>query len=187
MSARLKLLLLAAVLVAPSVLAYVAYSGLHWRPPGQRNYGELLTVPPLADAAGGWRDGAAEGLARTRGKWLLVYVGPAACDAACRQSVFLMRQARILQDAARRRVELLWVPTDAAPVDAAVLQAHPELQVWRPADPAFVHGFGGHAAGAANLYVVDPLGRPVLRFPAPPDARRMVKDIKLLLQASQIG
>jgi len=38
-----------------------------------------------------------------------------------------------------------------------------------------------------HIYLVDPLGNLMLRFPARVDAKRMMKDLKLLLKASQIG
>jgi hypothetical protein len=35
--------------------------------------------------------------------------------------------------------------------------------------------------------MIDPLGHLMLRWPQNPDPSRMIKDIKLLLKASQIG
>jgi hypothetical protein len=184
---RMKLLLLAGVLVLPTVLAYLAYGGLEWRPSAHKNYGELLPSIPVLSAGGGWQDGALPGFDRTRGKWALTYVGPAACAEGCRKSLYYMRQTRILQDAERHRVELVWVLTDVGNVDAALLQAVPELHVWRPADAAFSRQFPPGRTGESHIYLIDPLGNLVLRFPAPPDAKRMMKDLKLLLKASQIG
>jgi hypothetical protein len=184
---RIKLLLLVGVLVLPTALAYIGYSKFHWRPSAQKNYGELLPAMPLPDTPGTWLDGVTAGFERTRGKWVLTYVGPAACAEACRQSLYFMRQARILQDGERYRIELAWVLTDAGEIDAAVLQALPGLSVWHPADPAFVHQLVTDETRTGRIYFIDPLGNPILRFPAPPDAKRMVKDIKLLLKASQIG
>ncbi len=39
----------------------------------------------------------------------------------------------------------------------------------------------------AHLYLVDPLGNVMMRFPANADPRRMQKDLERLLKASQIG
>lgn len=184
---RIKLLLFVGLLVLPTALAYIGYSELHWRPSNHKNYGELLPVMPLTDTTGIWSDGTSSGFERTRGKWVLAYVGPAACGDPCRQSLYFMRQARILQDSERYRVELVWVLTDTRDVDTALLQALPELRVWRPASTADTRQFVAGNVGSNHIYLVDPLGNPILRFPAPPDAKRMVKDIKLLLKASQIG
>jgi hypothetical protein len=40
---------------------------------------------------------------------------------------------------------------------------------------------------AEHIYMVDPLGNLMLRFPAQVDPKRMMKDLRLLLKASQIG
>jgi hypothetical protein len=40
---------------------------------------------------------------------------------------------------------------------------------------------------SAHIYLVDPLGNLMLRFPAQPEPKRLMKDLKLLLKASQIG
>lgn len=184
---RIKLLLLAGVLVMPTALVFLVYGGLEWRPSSHKNYGELLPSTPVLSAAGAWQDGAPAGFERTRGKWVLAYVAPKACGEACEKSLYYMRQARILQDAERHRVELVWVLTEVGNVGAALLQAVPELRVWQPADAAFNRQFPQDRSGENHIYLIDPLGNLVLRFPSPPDAKRMMKDLKLLLKASQIG
>jgi len=179
--------MLAGALVLPTALVFLVYSGLEWRPSSHKNYGELLPPTPVLSTAGTWLDGALPGFERTRGKWVLTYVGPTACGEACRKDLYYMRQTRILQDAERHRVELVWVLTDVGSFDAALLRAVPGLHVWQPADAAFSRQFPPERIGENHIYLIDPLGNLVLRFPARPDAKRMMKDLKLLLKASQIG
>jgi hypothetical protein len=38
-----------------------------------------------------------------------------------------------------------------------------------------------------HIYLVDPLGNLMLRFPRDPEPRLMIKDLARLLKASQIG
>ena len=48
----------------------------------------------------------------------------------------------------------------------------------------------GEAAGpidAAHIYLVDPHGNVMMRWPRRPDMKRMLKDLERLLKASQIG
>jgi cytochrome oxidase Cu insertion factor (SCO1/SenC/PrrC family) len=182
---RSKFLLLIGVFVVPVVAAYLAYFG--WRPAGHANYGELLKVAPLQQTAGTALDGARFNLDALHGKWVMVHVGASNCDAACARQLYLMRQIRIAQGKEQARIERLWVLSDRGAPDASLLQAHAGLQVWRPADAAFVAQFQGAPHRDAHIYLLDPLGNLMLRFPAEPDARRMMKDLKLLLKASQIG
>jgi hypothetical protein len=185
LTSRKKLLFLFGVFMAPVVAAYLAYFGL--RPSGHTNYGDLLRVTPLQQTAGVALDGSPFNLDALRGKWVMVHVGQASCDAACVQQLYLMRQTRIAQGKEQSRIERLWVLTDSGDPDASLLQAHPGLQVWRPADAAFIAQFPAAQNRAEHIYLVDPLGNLMLRFPAQVDARRMMKDLKLLLKASQIG
>jgi cytochrome oxidase Cu insertion factor (SCO1/SenC/PrrC family) len=182
---RSKFLLLIGVFVVPVVAAYLAYFG--WRPAGHTNYGALLEVTPLQQTAGVAHDGTPLDLEALRGKWLMVHVGPASCDVACARQLYLMRQTRIAQGKEQSRIERLWVVTDVGTVAPAPLQDHPGLRVWRPSESGFADQFPAASSRASHIYLVDPLGNLMLRFPAQPDAKRMMKDLKLLLKASQIG
>lgn len=182
---RSKFLFLFGVFAVPVVAAYLAYFG--WRPAGHTNYGDLLKVAPLQQTAGATHDGTPLDLEALRGMWLMVHVGPASCDAACVRQLYLMRQIRIAQGKEQSRIERLWVLTDTGAVDPALLPDYPGLHVWRPADAAFVEQFPAGDSRAGHIYLVDPLGNLMLRFPVQPDPKRMMKDLRLLLKASQIG
>lgn len=182
---RAKFLLLVGLFVVPVVAAYLAYYG--WRPSGHTNYGDLIPVTPLKHTAGATLDGTRFDLQSLRGKWLMVHVGPAACDAACARQLYYMRQTRIAQGKAQSRIERVWAVSDGGTVDQALLREHAGLHVWRPADAAFVAQFPAPGARAEHIYLVDPLGNLMLRFPADPEPKRVMKDLKLLLKASQIG
>lgn len=185
LSSRSKFLFLMGVFLVPVVAAWLAYAG--WRPAGHSNYGDLLKVTPLQQTAGNTFDGHPFNLDALRGKWVMVHVGPARCDAACARQLYLMRQTRIAQGKEQDRIERLWVMTDSGTPDALLLQAHPGLNVWRPADAGFVTQFPAAQGRAAHIYLVDPLGNLMLRFPAQVDPKGMMKDLRLLLKASQIG
>jgi len=181
---RTKLLGVIAVFVLPMVAAAVAYSG--WRPQGHGNYGELLEVAPLQQTAGALADGTRFDLTALRGKWVMTYVGPSACDADCTQLLYLMRQTRVAQGKQQSRIARLWIVSDAGTVAPDVVAQHSGLTVWRPQAPDLLRQFPEAALGA-HLYLVDPLGNVMLRFPRQPDPYRLMKDLKLLLKASQIG
>jgi len=185
-ASRTKFLLVLAVFALPMVAAWVAYFG--WRPTGHSNYGTLLDRPvPLADTAGEMSDGQPYDLDTLKGKWVMVHVGPAACDAVCEKSLYLMRQIRITQGKEQSRIERLWVVDDGGVPAVSALEGQEGLVVWKPESPAFLSQFRVSDVRESHIWLVDPLGNLMLRFPADPDPKGMMKDLKLLLKASQVG
>lgn len=185
MAPRTKFLLLLGLFAVPMLAAWIAYFG--WHPDKHKNYGTLLAVKPLSQADGALLDGTPLKLETLQGKWLMVYVGESACDAACAKQLYYIRQSRISLGKDQERVERLWVVTDSGTPDPKLLKSHAGLRVWQATEPAFVRQFPMQHAGAHHVYLVDPLGNLMLRFPEHPDPKGMIKDMKLLLKASQIG
>jgi cytochrome oxidase Cu insertion factor (SCO1/SenC/PrrC family) len=183
-SARRTLVLLALVCAAPVVASYVAYYWL--RPAAHVNYGELLEAKPAPEIAGVGDDGAPWRLSSVRGRWVLLVAGDAACDARCEGALYATRQARTIQNREQERiVRVLLQPTGAPPLDAPRLAQHPGLVIVRasPAQRSLLPG----SSDATSIYLVDPLGNLVLRYPADPDIKRLAKDLERLLRASRIG
>ena len=173
--------LIIALAAAPVVASYLVY--YFWPPSHTVNYGELLEPRPLPDAALATPDGAALRLLDLRGRWLLVTVDGGRCDALCERKLLYMRQLRLTQGRNRDRVERLWLVSDgAAPAAPAGLLA--DVHVAR-AGPELVAAFP--APVTDHIYVVDPLGNLMMRFPRDPDPKGMIRDLTRLLKASRIG
>lgn len=185
MAPRTKFLLMLGFFAAPMLAAWVAYFG--WHPDKHKNYGSLLKVTPLAQSTGTLTDGAAFSLERLKGKWLMAYVGPAACNASCQKQLYYMRQSRLVLGKDQDRVARVWILSGKDNPDPALLRTHPGLYVWRPAQADFMAQFPASHPSAQHIYVVDPLGNLMMRFPENVDPKKLIKDMKLLLKASQIG
>ena len=137
---------------------------LGWSPGALSNYGELLDPKPVS------------GFESLRGKWVLVTFDAAACDAYCERKLYFMRQVRRAQGKDMDRVERLWVLTDGAKPRAELLAAieGTRMQNLKPFD----------ARSADHIYLVDPMGNLMLRFPRDPDPSKMIKDLQRLLKYS---
>ncbi len=170
MSARAKLLLIFLACAAPFVLGWAAWF-FGWAPGTTGNYGELIAPRPLAG----------EPLAALRGKWVMVMFDAAACDAYCEKKLYYMRQVRRAQGKDQGRIERLWIVTDGGTPRADVLAAIEGTHLSRTS-PA---GFPGELRD--HIYLVDPLGNLMMRFPRDPDPSRMLKDLQRLLKYSGIG
>ncbi|MGQ0544153.1 MAG: SCO family protein [Betaproteobacteria bacterium] len=164
---RNKLVLIGLVCAAPLVLGTLAHV-MGWSPGRPGNYGELLAPRAVPLAA----------LAPLRGKWVLVSADAAPCDAYCEKKLYFMRQVRRAQGKDMERVERLWLVGGAAALPPELLAAIEGTRIARGEDPVF---------GAEHIYLVDPLGNLMLRFPRDPDPSRMIKDLQRLLRYSRVG
>ena len=186
---RLKMLLVLAICAAPVVASYLTYFVI--RPDGRTtNYGTLIQptrmLPPLMLRG---LDGRAVDAAALRGQWLLVAVGPGACDSACDRRLYMQRQLREMLGRESGRIDKLWFVTDGAPVNpalqAAVGAGTPVtvLRADRAALARWLEPAPGHAL-EDHLYLVDPMGEWMMRMPADPDPAKVKRDLDRLLRAS---
>jgi hypothetical protein len=185
---RVKMLLVFAVCAAPVVASYLTYYVV--RPEGRRVFGELVDPQrPLPDLAAATLDGVATNLRTLRGQWLLVSVAGGGCDESCQRHLYLQRQLREGLGKEKARVDRVWLVNDTAPVVGALLPALKDGTVLR-VEPRALAQWLEPAAGhrlEEHLYLVDPLGNWMMRFPAGLDltaAARAKRDVERVLRAS---
>jgi len=169
------------VCAAPIIASYVAYH--FWAPTGRVNYGDLIEPRPLPGSSLVMSDGTSFRFSELKGEWVLLTVGASSCDAMCRQKLVYMRQVRLAQSKESARIERVWLLTNSGVPDAALIADHPGLRIARGADIAA--GLPAVSTPADHIYVVDPLGNLMMRFPADPDPKRMLKDLSRLLRHSK--
>jgi hypothetical protein len=178
-------LVILALCAAPTVAAWFAY--FVWQPQSRTNYGELIEPRSLSDPELRRPDGGSFRLSQLRGKWLLLQIDSAACADRCRKKLVYMRQARLALGKDAERVERVWLLDDAALPDPALLRENEGLVVARLPDASLLGELASPGSPARYIYVIDPLGSLMLRFPGDPDGRKMLKDLARLLRASRIG
>jgi cytochrome oxidase Cu insertion factor (SCO1/SenC/PrrC family) len=167
-SARLKLALVFLACAAPFVLGWAAwYFG--WGTGSRGNYGELIAPQSVGPA-----------FSPLRGKWLLVAFDAPACDAYCEKKLYYMRQVRTAQGKDQARVERVWVLTEPGTPRPELLARFEGTRIVDAAER-----FPGDARD--HIYLVDPVGNLMMRFPREPDPSRMLKDLQRLLRYSRIG
>ena len=185
---RWKMIAVMLMCAAPVIASYFTYYVI--RPEGRSVYGVLIDpqreLPKLAATD---RNGAPVDIATLKGQWLLVAVADAACDALCEQQLYLQRQLRESLGREKDRIDRVWLVSDAAPVPERLNNGLHGATVLRvPADQLarWLAPASGHAL-AEHLYVVDPMGNWMMRFPARMDAAgasRAKRDVDRLLRAS---
>lgn len=149
------------------------------------NYGTLVSPTPLPRTLGAKPDGTPLLAADLRGKWAMLQVDSGDCRDACERKLYNMRQVRLAQGKNMDRVERVWLVTDGAPASASEPRLYEGMLIAR-ADLKTIP-LPAVAEPRDHIYVVDPLGNVMLRFPKDADPRQMLKDLQRLLKVSQIG
>jgi len=185
-SGRWKMLAVLLVCAAPVIASYFTYYVI--RPEGRRNYGELVDPQrPLPALTGVALDGSRIELPALKGQWLLVSVGGGACDAACQQHLYFQRQLRESLGREKDRLDRVWLVSDEVAIPAGLGSALQGATVLRVNSLAqWLKPTPGRTL-ADHLYVVDPMGNWMMRFPANMDAAGAAKakrDLERLLRAS---
>lgn len=188
-SGRWKLLLVIAVCAAPMLASYFTYFVI--KPGAATNYGTLLDPRQfhMPDIDAHDLQGKSANLETYKGKWLMLQVDSAACDAQCQKKQLDMRQLRTAQGKGMDRIERVWLMTDDKVIDTRLLSGiegtrilkvdAARLQTWLPVEPS--------SALRDHIYLIDPLGNLMMRYPKNADANKMKKDLGKLLKASAIG
>ncbi|ELA00472.1 MULTISPECIES: SCO family protein [Cupriavidus] len=190
---RLQMLMLLLVCASPVLFSYFTYYVI--KPTGgSTNYGVLIDpqrpMPPVQVTN---ERNESVPLASMRGKWLMVMTDPSACDETCAKKLFTVRQIRVGQGEDRERIVPVWLIQDRGDVDDRLAAAYNEpyagvrflrmdratIAQWLPAED------GARAEDA--IYLVDPLGNLMMRWPKDPDPKKISSDLKKLLKYSRIG
>lgn len=152
--------------------AWLLYLGTQsgWRL-GTTNNGEFVD-PPLHVESLVWPDEL--GAIETRGKWWLWMVTPA-CESECGNTMHDLRSLHTLLNKEAHRVARALLTEDGT---AGVVTAQEMDKVLlRMAPPTLQPG----------VYIVDPHGNLVFRYPVSTPPKPVLEDLKRLLKLSQIG
>lgn len=185
---RWKMLAVLLVCAAPVIASYFTYYVV--RPEARRNFGELIEpqrpMVPLPTQA---LDGAVADVSALKGQWLLVSVGSGACGDKCEKNLYFQRQLRESLGKEKGRLDRVWLVNDTEPVAGTLVTALAGASILR-VDPSSLSQWLEPAPAqtlSSHLYVVDPLGNWMMRFPADLDATAAAKakrDLDRLLRAS---
>ena len=188
MSGRWKMVAVFLVCAAPVIASYFTYYVV--RPDGRRNFGELIEPQrPLPNLALQNMSGQTIQLPALKGQWLLISVAGGACDEMCSRHLYLQRQLRTGLGKDADRVDWVWLITDETPVPDKLLPALKEATVLRVSKAGLAQWLAP-AQGQPledHLYVVDPMGNWMMRFPANLDlenAAKAKRDLERLMRAS---
>ncbi|WP_349742735.1 SCO family protein [Roseateles cavernae] len=185
---RLNMLLVVLACAAPVIASYFSFYVLKL---SGKPYGDLIEPTVELPAALALRDlaGRPVPVESLKGQWLLTLVQDSNCAKACEDRLYMQRQLREMLGKERDKVDkLLLIPDDAplrpelqqalaAGVPVTVLRAPREqLQAWlKPAQGQVLQD---------HFYLIDPMGRWMLRSPVDPVPGKLKNDLNRVLKAN---
>lgn len=188
MGGRLRMILVLLICASPVVASYLTFYVI--RPSSMKSFGELI-LPVKAMPALQTQDltGASVSLQSLKGQWLLVSVAPAACDGACQQNLYLQRQIRAALGREKDRTDWVWLVSDTGKLDEQLLSGLTEAVVLRLPEAEIARWLAPQAGQSLSdhLYLVDPHGDWMMRFPAKlttENAPQLRRDWERLLRAA---
>lgn len=189
---RATLVGLVLVFVGPLAVAILLFVFREQLPlPAPSNVGQLIDPPaPMPAIEARRADGVPFTLQLSDGKWTLLYIAGAVCDVECESNLFKMRQVRLSlgREMGRVRRVLLSGAGDRFQVDDIILNRYPTLDIATPTDPGIhtvMRTLGSE--GTRHIVIIDPLGNAMMRYSSDVSSKDLLKDLKHLLKASQIG
>lgn len=186
---RIRMLLVMAVCAAPMVFSYLTYYVI--RPQGTSSFGQLIDPQrelPAITATD--LSGQTVALPSLRGQWLFVMVAGGDCDAECERMLYVQRQLHKSLGREKDKVERVWLVPDAAPVKDTLVQALQGATVLR-VDGQALRNWLYPAPGLElkdHFYLVDPMGRWMMRFASKQEGAeapvKIKRDLERLLRAA---
>ena len=178
-----------AVCASPLIASYLTYYVI--KPQSRTNYGALIDpraypIPALGAAT---LDGRPAELASFKGKWIMLQVAGGDCDDACRKRLHDMRQLRLAQGKDMDRIERVWLITDNQPLETMLIREYDGTRMLRVKPDAIRQWLPAEQGTLPqdHIYMIDPLGNLMMRFPKDADPNKIKKDLAKLLKASRIG
>ena len=181
------LYVLVAITVLPIAAAYFTY---YVAPPeGRTNYGTLLQPQrPVPDLQLTNVDGSRFDLRRLAGSWVFVMADSGQCDKPCADKLLMMRQQRTMTGKDRDRVERVWLVSDEEPLPIMLMREYEGTHFVRAPSPSLREFLVlPDTAGAQlqdHIWLIDPRGNLMLRWPRNPEVNGIKRDIAKLLKVS---
>ena len=185
---RLWMLVVFFMCAAPVVASYFTYYVI--QPQGDPRFGELVRpTRAIPDVLAQDLSTQSHRLTELRKQWLLISVDSGACDAVCQQKLYYQRQILAGLGKDRDRTEWVWLIHDEHSVSPELLTGLKEATVLRVGSQDLMNWFQEKDLASLGrwLYLVDPMGEWMMRFPTdldPSKALQVRKDLERLLRAS---
>lgn len=186
---RIGMLLVLLICAAPVLMSYLTYYVI--RPQNTSSFGELIEPQrELPSLSAKNLQGDAIDLPSLKGQWLFLMISDRECASTCEDMLFMQRQLHKGLGKERGKVDRIWLISDQTIVNNQLIEAlqgatilrikTSELSQWLYPSPG--------KKLSDHFYLIDPMGRWMMRFPASaPSSEALTKikrDLERLLRAA---
>jgi len=154
--------------------------------PGNVNYGDLIEIQKISGSGVTQDTNIIFRMKDLQGKWVMLTVDSGQCDEACDSKLFYMRQVRTMQNREMDRIERLWLIDDDINASAEIKEKYDGTFFVNAKGSELLDQIQTREIQRKHIYLVDPIGNLMMRFPEELEPRKMSDDIKRLLQVSQL-
>ena len=98
-----------------------------------------------------------------------------------------MRQVRLMQNKKMDRIERVWLIDDNKTPDNDIKEDFKGTIFINAQESKLLKEIPAKISQRDHIYIIDPIGNLMMRFPKDIDPAKMAKDIKRLLKVSRIG
>ncbi|MDT8319422.1 MAG: hypothetical protein RQ826_02725 [Xanthomonadales bacterium] len=199
MSPRIALLIIFGIFVLPLLLAWLMYSGvINFEPVSTRNLGQLVR-PPVPTT---WESMEFAGVETTGSTpatelaehWVVLYALPESCAEQCLQTVVDLRQVHraLGRHQTRIRLALLLPAALSGTSSQSLMKIYEQLHLLRNPSGDFrvalskaTEATGTPNGSPATVYLVDPQGNVMMRYPKNSDPNDLKIDLQRLMTWSK--
>lgn len=163
------------------------FTGL-WIPEGRTNKGKLILPPVLFSELQLMEGQQPLSLEKLEGNWGVMMFGSASCSQeACQDSLYKTRQVHVALGKEAGRVIRLYVSTEPSVVTGIMNEEHPNIFWLNSSEETILKAMGLKKWPANQYFIIDPLGNIIMGYQADQIGGDLLKDLKKLLKASNIG
>jgi hypothetical protein len=176
----LLILLICLIPVVGSTLLY-----LFWKPSDFVNNGELIGPTPVRDLRVGTLNNSPFTFSVVDGRWAFISMASTSCAEDCQRRLYLMRQIRLTQGAESERIERIFFSSGALKLSPELVRQHLGTYFVESTKEELNHIFGEYADRDRFIYLIDPVGNLMMKFPDGMNPSLIKKDVSKLLKISK--
>ncbi|MCP4000867.1 MAG: hypothetical protein GY727_08145 [Gammaproteobacteria bacterium] len=180
---RRMLLFISLLFITPIIAAMYMYLSGTAIPLSSIEHGELITPPRILPETA-LNTSVPE--QRFRDVWSLLVSADSHCDADCLVSLEKIRQVRLSLGPKMTRIQTVFLPASETAIGIELATEHPKLIIASPEQSGIIRPtLGAYKNG--EIFLVDPLGNLIMRYPQDAEMGNIREDITHLLKLSNIG